>query len=85
MAQQRTPMYMKDWTQRLDAIIRLNGRELLTHAGKISHQTALEKSALEYDKYREAQTQIQHEESLKELETDIRQLAQPKKTEADRG
>jgi hypothetical protein len=85
MAQQRTPMYMKDWTQRLDAIIRLNGRELLTHAGKISHQMALEKSALEYDKYREAQTQIQHEESLKELETDIRQLAQPKKTEADRG
>jgi hypothetical protein len=85
MAQQRTPMYMKDWTQRLDAIIQLNGRELLTHAGKISHQTALEKSALEYDKYREAQTQIQHEESLKELETDIRQLAQPKKTEADRG
>ena len=85
MAQQRTPMYMKDWTQRLDAIIQLNGRELLTHAGKISHQMALEKSALEYDKYREAQRQMQHEESLKELETDIRQLAQPQKTEADRG
>jgi len=46
---------------------------------------ALEKSALEYDKYREAQRQIQHEESLKELETDIKQLAQPQKTEADRG
>ena len=85
MAQQRTPMYMKDWTQRLDAIIQLNGRELLTHAGKISHQAALEKSALEYDKYREAQRQMQHEESLKELETDINQLAQPQKTEADRG
>jgi hypothetical protein len=85
MAQQRTPMYMKDWTQRLDAIIQLNGRELLTHAGKISHQTALEKSALEYDKYREVQRQMQHEENLKELETDIKQLVQPKKTEADRG
>lgn len=33
MAQQRTPMYMKDWIQRLDSIIQLNGRELLTHAG----------------------------------------------------
>jgi hypothetical protein len=85
MAQQRTPMYMKDWTQRLDAIIQLNGRELLTHAGKISHQMALEKSALEYDKYREVQRQMQHEENLKELETDIKQLVQPKKTEADRG
>ena len=37
MAQQQTPMYMKDWTARLDSILQLNGRELLTHAGKISH------------------------------------------------
>jgi len=74
MAQQRTPMYMRDWIERLDAIIQLNGRELLTHAGKISHQLALEKSALEYDKYRETWKQMQHEESLRELEQDIQQL-----------
>jgi len=74
MAQQRTPMYMSDWIERLDAIIQLNGRELLTHAGKISHQLALEKSALEYDKYRDALKQSQHEESLQELEHDIQQL-----------
>ncbi len=41
MAQQNVPMYMKDWIERLDAILRLNGRELLSHAGKISHQMAL--------------------------------------------
>lgn len=74
MAQQRTPMYMRDWIERLDAIIQLNGRELLTHAGKISHQLALEKSAPEYHKYRDAFKQSQHEESLKELEQDIQQL-----------
>lgn len=77
MAQQRTPMYMQDWIARLDAIIQLNGRELLTHAGTISHQMALEKSAREYDNYREAQKQIQHEESLQELEQDIQQLQKP--------
>ena len=65
---------MKDWIQRLDSIIQLNGRELLTHAGKISHQTAHEKSAQEYDRYREAQKQPQQEESLRELERDIKQL-----------
>ena len=65
---------MKDWIQRLDAIIQMNGRELLTHAGKISHRMALEKSTLEYEKYRRTLKQIQHEESLKELEQDIRQL-----------
>lgn len=74
MAQQQTPMYMKDWIQRLDAIIHLNGRELLTHAGKISHQMAMGKSTLEYDKYRETQRQIEHEESLNELVQDLKQL-----------
>jgi len=32
MAQQHTPMYMKDWIERLDNILQMNGRELLTHA-----------------------------------------------------
>lgn len=77
MAQQRIPMYMSDWIGRLDAIIRLNGRELLTHAGTITHQMALEKAALEYDKFRESQRRIQHEESLKELEEDIKKLTPP--------
>jgi len=74
MAQQQTPMYMKDWIQRLDAIIQLNGQELLTHAGKISHQQALDKSAREYDKYKDSQKQLQIEESIKELEADLEKL-----------
>ena len=44
MAQQRTPMYMADWIQRLDSVLQLNARELLNHAGKISHEKALKKS-----------------------------------------
>jgi len=79
MAQQRIPMHMADWIGRLDAIIQLNDRELLTHAGKISHQMAQEKAALEYDKFRESQRRIQHEESLKELEEDIKKLEPPRK------
>lgn len=78
MAQQQTPMYMKDWVQRLDAIIQLNGRDLLTHAGKISHAMATERSALEYDKYRQETKKRKREESLKELEFDIKQLFQKK-------
>ncbi|MDA3937805.1 MAG: virulence RhuM family protein [Spirochaetia bacterium] len=74
MAQQHTPMYMKDWILRLDAIFQLNGRELLTHAGKISHQIALEKSSNELKIYQDKQKQIQQEENLKELESDIKQL-----------
>jgi len=79
MAQQRTPMYMKDWISRLDAILQLNGRELLTHAGKISHNMALQKSEQEYEKYKLTQKQLQKEQSLKEIEEDIKKLAAQKK------
>jgi hypothetical protein len=74
MAQQRTPMYMADWITRLDSILQLNGRELLTHAGKISHEKALEKSGAEFEKYKVTEKQIQKEQSLKEIENDIEKL-----------
>ncbi|MFH0709384.1 MAG: RhuM family protein [Pseudomonadota bacterium] len=74
MAMQRTPMYMKDWIARLDAVISLNGRELLTHAGKISHDMAKAKSELEYQKYKETQKEQEKIQSIKELEEDIKRL-----------
>lgn len=79
MAQQRTPMYMKDWIERLDTILQLNGRELLTHAGKISHEKALQKSESEFEKYKIAQKAIEKEQSLKEIEKDIKRLKKLKK------
>ena len=74
MAMQQTPMYMKDWIVRLDAVISLNGRELLTHAGKISHEIAIAKSELEYQKFKDEQKKIEKIQSLKELEEDIKRL-----------
>ncbi|MCG3684013.1 RhuM family protein [Aliarcobacter butzleri] len=74
MAMQQTPMYMKDWIARLDAVISLNGRELLTHAGKISHDIAKVKSELEYQKFKDEQKKIEKIQSLKELEEDIKRL-----------
>jgi len=75
MAQQNKPMYMKDWIERLDALLQLNGREILTHAGKISHQMAVQKSSLEYEKFQEKKKQVEFEQSLKEIEEDIKKLS----------
>lgn len=79
MALQRTPMYMKDWIDRLDSILQLNGRELLTHAGKISHELALKKSGDEFGKYQLSQKALEKVQSLKELEQDILKLKRTKK------
>lgn len=79
MAQQQTPMYMADWIQRLDSILQLNGRELLNHAGKISHEKALQKSEAEFEKYKITQKVIEKEQSLKEIEEDLKKLKKPPK------
>jgi hypothetical protein len=81
MALQQSPMYMKDWILRLDSILQLNGRELLTHARKISHEMAVEKSSIELEKFRIAQKKIEKEQSLKELEQDIKKIKPPKNEE----
>lgn len=53
VSSQKITMYMKDWIVRLDAIISLNGRELLKNAWKISHELAKAKSELEFEKFKE--------------------------------
>ncbi len=52
-AMNRQPMYMKDWVKRLDSFLTLTGKNILDHAGTISHEEAIEKAHLEYEKYKE--------------------------------
>ena len=47
----RKPMYMREWIEKLDDFLKLSGRDILTHAGKISHDKALEKAHAEYEQY----------------------------------
>jgi hypothetical protein len=51
-AMRRVPMHMADWVQKLDGFLSLNDRDILTHAGRISHEMAQAKAELEYDRFR---------------------------------
>ena len=51
-AKGHTPMYMKDWIQKLDDFLKLSGKELLTHVGSISAEVAKLKADSEYDKFK---------------------------------
>lgn len=68
------PMYMKDWKERLDIILKLNERNILEGPGKISHELAKYKAESEYLKYKEKEIQQIHFESIKELDKDLKQL-----------
>lgn len=65
---------MKDWADRLDSILQLNGRELLTHADKISHKMAMDKSGVEFIKFQEKKLVLEKEESFQELIDDIHKM-----------
>lgn len=54
-AQNRKPMYMKDWIAKLDDFLKLSEREILTHFGTISHEIAAAKAEAEYEQYRRQQ------------------------------
>ncbi|MCZ8198568.1 MAG: virulence RhuM family protein [Flavobacterium sp.] len=47
------PMYMKDWIERLDDFLKMSGQEILNHLGTISHDKAIEKAKLEFEKFKE--------------------------------
>ncbi len=51
-ALERTPMTMRDWIVKLDEFLKVSGRKLLDHAGKISAESAKTKAEQEYDRYR---------------------------------
>lgn len=48
----RRAMYMRDWVTKLDDFLRLSERDILTHAGSVSHEAALAKAEAEYEKFR---------------------------------
>jgi hypothetical protein len=77
-AMNRNPMYVHDWSVRLDDFLKLTGRDVLMHAGKISHEKALQKAHKEYEKYRRAKLTeptavekhfLNAEEKIKKLES----------------
>lgn len=58
-AEKRQPMHMTDWIKKLDGFLHFNEENILTNAGKISHQMALEHSEKEFEKYELNRRQIE--------------------------
>jgi hypothetical protein len=48
----RRPMTMRDWIAKLDEFLKISGRKLLDHAGKVTTEEARANAEAEYEKYR---------------------------------
>ena len=78
------PIYMCDWVQKLRLILTLNEKNILEHAGTISHELAVEKASKEYIAYKEQQRSEEHFESIKQLDQDLKRIAQCKENKGNK-
>lgn len=58
-AEKRKPMHMADWVKKLDGFLQFNEKNILNHAGKISHQMALDHAEKEFEKYDEIRRSLE--------------------------
>jgi len=61
---EKIPMYMSDWLKKLDEFLILNEKEILKHAGKVSHKEMEAKVREELAKYNTRVRQIEGPKSL---------------------
>ncbi len=73
------PMYMRDWADKLNAFLKFNEHEILTDAGKISHEVAMTLAMKEYEVYRKEQDK----NYVSDFDREVKKLVQqsPKKKE----
>jgi len=74
-AERKIPMSMEDWAKRLDGFLEFNGNEILTGAGKISHEQAKLHAQTEFEKYRIVQDKL--------FESDFDRFIELKETAVD--
>jgi hypothetical protein len=71
-ARQKKVMYMSDWISKLNDILSINDNEVLEHAGKISHELALQMAETEYDKYNKERLAAEDLKAFESLNEEIK-------------
>ncbi len=66
-AMRHNPMYMADYVEHLDNVLKTTGEKVLQGAGTISHIQAIEKATEEYRKYQEQNLSPVEEEYLESI------------------
>jgi hypothetical protein len=77
-AKRRKQIFLQTWTERLDDFLRFNERDVLDHAGQVSHDAAETHARNEYDQFQERRRRAADDESerrhLEEIRETLRSL-----------
>jgi hypothetical protein len=87
-ARRRKQIFLDDWKTRLDEFLRFNDRDVLSHAGRVSRETADRKAAEEYEAFaarRRAHAEAEGESEMRRLEETAKTLPVRKTRSPKRG
>jgi len=82
----RVAMTMTDWLARLQQFLSMTGRDILTHAGKVSREQALDKAHKEYESFKSHQIESPSEVEknfIEATEKELKALEQRKNSGSD--
>lgn len=70
----RIPMHMQEWVTKLDGFLQLNDHKILGHAGKVSHDMAVQHATDEYHKFHQQRLEQEVEQADQEFEALAQQI-----------
>jgi len=73
-ARRHKPMHMADWVKKLDAFLQFNERNILTHAGTVSHELAQEHAHREFEKYDTRRRQLEAEKPTSDFDRAVERV-----------
>ena len=85
----RIMMHMKEWIEKLDGFLALNDKNILEHAGNISHEMAVEVAETEYEKFSKNRIALNDakesdfEKAVKQVEAEKRRIKGKKNKKND--
>lgn len=75
-ARSHKPMHMADWIAKLDDFLKLSDRDILTHAGKVSHETAELHAQAQFDQYEQQRRALEAAEPGSDFDKAVKRLAE---------
>jgi len=73
-AERKTPVYMKDWREKLDAFLQFNQRAILEHSGHISMEDAKRLAIEQYHIFNQKRIEAEDDEAEREFEREVERL-----------
>ncbi len=73
-ARRKKPMHMAEWTQRLDAFLEFNERNVLTHAGSLSRELAEQHARAEFEKHEAERRRLEAERPSSDFDEAVEEV-----------